>query len=108
MSSTAIDFYWRPGCPFCMNLERKLDNLNVPLNKQNIWEKPEAAETVRSIADGNETVPTVVIGKAKMVNPSANEVLQALENQAPELLPEGVEVPQNGAFAKKLQKWLGA
>ena len=64
-------------------------------------------QRVREIADGNETVPTVVIGKAKMVNPSPNEVLQALGNQAPELIPEGVEVPENGAFAKKLNKWLG-
>ena len=90
-----------------MNLESKLNKLDLPLNKKNIWDSKADAETVRSIADGNETVPTVVIGKAKMVNPSANEVLQALDAQAPELVPEGVEVPENGAFAKKLNKWLG-
>ena len=105
--STTIDFYWRPGCPFCMNLESKLNKLDLPLNKKNIWDSKADAETVRSIADGNGTVPTVVIGKAKMVNPSANEVLQALDAQAPELVPEGVEVPENGAFAKRLNKWLG-
>ena len=107
MSATAIDFYWRPGCPFCMNLERKLDNLNVPLNKQNIWEKPEAAETVRSIADGNETVPTVVIGNAKMVNPSPGQVLQAISNNAPELMPEGVEAPTQGKVGRTINKFLG-
>ena len=106
-SDTTIDFYWRPGCPFCMNLESKLKKLDLPLNKVNIWESKKAAATVRSIADGNETVPTLVIGEAKMVNPSPNEVLQALANQAPELIPKGVEVPENGAFAKKLNKWLG-
>ncbi len=90
-----------------MNLESKLNKLDLPLNKKNIWDSKADAETVRSIADGNETVPTVVIGKAKMVNPSANEVLQALDAQAPELVPEGVEVPENGAFAKRLNKWLG-
>lgn len=107
MSNSTIDFYWRPGCPFCMNLESKLNKWNLPLDKKNIWESKEHAATVRSIADGNETVPTVVIGKAKMVNPSPKEVLQALNSQAPELLPEGVDVPETGAFAKKLNKWLG-
>ncbi len=90
-----------------MNLERKLDKLEVPLNKKNIWDSKNYAADVRAIADGNETVPTVVVGKAKMVNPSADEVLQAMSVQAPELIPEGVEVPENGAFAKKLNKWLG-
>ena len=90
-----------------MNLEGKLNKLNLPLNKKNIWDSKADAATVRSIANGNETVPTVVIGEAKMVNPSANEVLQALSNQAPELIPEGVEVPEGGAFANRLNKWLG-
>lgn len=90
-----------------MNLERGLKKLKLPLNKLNIWDSPTAAAAVRAIADGNETVPTVVIGDAKMVNPSANEVLQVLSNQAPELIPEGTKIPENGAFAKKLNKWLG-
>lgn len=105
--SNTIEFYWRPGCPFCANLERKLNKLNVPLDKKNIWESKADAATVRSIADGNETVPTVVVGKAKMVNPSADQVLQAVSVQAPDLLPDGVDVPEAGAFAKKINKWLG-
>jgi len=105
--SNAIEFYWRPGCPFCSNLERKLTKLELPLDKKNIWDNPDYAATVRSIADGNETVPTVVIGEAKMVNPSADQVLQALGAQAPELLPDGVDVPEPGAFGKRLNKWLG-
>ncbi len=107
MMSKTIDFYWRPGCPFCMNLERKLDKLELPLEKKNIWDDQDYAATVRSIADGNETVPTVVIGEAKMVNPSADQVLKALSVQAPELIPDGVEVPEPGGFAKKLNKYLG-
>ena len=90
-----------------MNLERQLDKLEVPLEKKNIWDSPDAAATVRSIADGNETVPTVVIGDAKMVNPSAGQVLQAIENQAPELMPEGAEVPQQNKMGKRINKLLG-
>ena len=90
-----------------MNLERKLNSLSVPLNKKNIWDSPKAAATVRSIADGNETVPTVVIGAAKMVNPSADQVLQAISNNAPELMPEGVEAPEPGKMGRAINKFLG-
>jgi mycoredoxin len=73
-----VEFFWRPGCPFCMLLERSLDQEGVTLAKRNIWEEPEAAAIVRSIAEGNETVPTVRIGTVAMVNPSAKQVLAAL------------------------------
>ncbi len=104
--STTIDFYWRPGCPFCMSLERNLNKIDLPLNKKNIWDSPADAATVRSIADGNETVPTVVIGEAKMVNPSADQVMHALQQHAPELVPEGWE-PRTGKVGGLINKMLG-
>ena len=82
----AITFYWRPGCGFCMMLERGLSKLGLPLDKRNIWDDPDAAATVRSIANGNETVPTVVIGGARMVNPSVHDVVAALADEAPHLV----------------------
>lgn len=69
-----------------MMLERNLSRLGLPLEKRNIWEDPDAAATVRSIARGNETVPTVVIGEARMVNPNASEVIAAVEQYAPHLV----------------------
>ena len=72
-----------------------------------IRDRPEAAAAVREIADGNETVPTVVIGEAKMVNPSPDQVLQAISNNAPELMPEGVEVPTPGKVGRTINKFLG-
>lgn len=83
----AIIFYWRPGCGFCMGLERRLNRLGIPLDKRNIWEDAAAAGAVRSIANGNETVPTVVVGSARMVNPSADAVLAAVRAEAPHLEP---------------------
>ncbi|MCP4226269.1 MAG: NrdH-redoxin [Actinomycetia bacterium] len=83
---TTIDFYWRPGCPFCWRLERALDEAKVPMTKHNIWDDPKAAAFVRSIANGNETVPTVTIGKHSMVNPSPRKLAKTLENDAPHLL----------------------
>jgi glutaredoxin len=73
-----VDFYWRPGCGFCSRLERHLTDRGVALRKHNIWEDPAHAAVVRSIANGNETVPTVVVGDVGMVNPSADAVLRAL------------------------------
>ena len=107
MSTESIDFYWRPGCPFCMSLERGLNKMKIPLNKLNIWDDPAHAAAVRSIADGNETVPTVVVGDATLVNPSADQVIQAISNQAPHLLPEGTEVPQKTTLGRRINKLLG-
>ena len=81
-----VVFYWRPGCPFCMFLEQALARANVPMSKRNIWEDPAAAAFVRSVADGNETVPTVTIGETSLVNPSPAEVAKVLEAAAPGLL----------------------
>ncbi|MBK6668980.1 MAG: NrdH-redoxin [Microthrixaceae bacterium] len=81
----AVEFYWRPGCMFCKHLEWRLRRARVPLRHHNIWEDPDAAAIVRSIASGNETVPTVVVGTERFVNPSTREVLDALRRQAPQL-----------------------
>ena len=107
MANDAITFYWRPGCPFCMSLERQLDGAQIPLDKQNIWDDPSAAEFVRNHADGNETVPTVAVGSVVMVNPSPVEVLRAMEQETPELIPEGVEVPEPGPLGRFVNRVLG-
>lgn len=99
----AITFYWRPGCGFCMGLERRLEKLGLPIEKHNIWEDAEAAAVVRSIANGNETVPTLVIGDAQMVNPSADAVLAAVREQAPHLDP-GDPPEGSGTFRRFLDR----
>lgn len=84
----SIDFYWRPGCPFCSRLEQVLAQANVPTVRRNIWDDPEAAAFVRSVADGNETVPTVTVGERSFVNPSPNELAKVLASDAPHLLKQ--------------------
>ncbi len=103
----SVRFYWRPGCGFCASLKRSLDKLEVPLDMHNIWEDPEAAATVRSVANGNETVPTVVMGDVSMVNPTPAAVMAALVQHAPHLVPEGYEPPPPSAVAKILNRLLG-
>ncbi|MDH3707575.1 MAG: NrdH-redoxin [Acidimicrobiia bacterium] len=88
---TDIEYYWRPGCPFCMRLESKLGRYDIPLVRRNIWENADDAARVRSVANGNESVPTVIIGQRAMVNPSADEVMSVLSEAAPALVPDDWE-----------------
>jgi mycoredoxin len=101
VSAEAVHFYWRNGCGFCSSLRRGLDNLGIQTVDHNIWEHPHDAAIVRRYANGNETVPTVVIGDAGMVNPSARQVAEFLEQSAPHLLPEGYE-PQPPGLIQRL------
>ena len=102
----AIDFYWRQGCGFCMALERNLNKAGIPLNKKNIWEDPLHADAVRSLANGNETVPTVVIGGTALVNPRMGQVVAALESEAPHLVPETTDDP--GPLGRLTERLFGA
>ncbi|UGT90828.1 glutathione S-transferase N-terminal domain-containing protein [Mycobacterium ostraviense] len=86
--ASEVVVYWRPGCPFCWRLRRALRRRRLPTREVNIWTDPEAAAVVRSIADGNETVPTVVVGDIAMVNPTAGQVIAAVRSRAPELLDQ--------------------
>jgi mycoredoxin len=67
--------YWRPGCQFCLRLRLRLGASAGKVHWVNIWKDPEAAAAVRAIADGNETVPTVVVGGEARVNPDPAWVL---------------------------------
>jgi mycoredoxin len=88
MSEHEVVLYWRPGCPFCWRLRSGLRRRRLPTREVNIWADPDAAAVVRSIADGNETVPTVVVGDVAMVNPTAGQVIDAVRTHAPELLDQ--------------------
>lgn len=100
VTTEAISFYWRPGCGFCMRLDRGLTRLGVPVDKKNIWDDPTASAFVRSVANGNETVPTVVIGDQAFVNPSIDQVVAGLHEFAPELVPD--EPPQRDGLISRV------
>ncbi|MCY4037787.1 MAG: NrdH-redoxin [bacterium] len=102
-----VVFYWRPGCGFCARLHRELGQFDVPLEMHNIWEDQAAAAFVRSVADGNETVPTVVVGDTSMVNPTGAQVMAALADCAPHLVPEDYEPPQPGPMGRTIRRLLG-
>ncbi|SHN74906.1 glutaredoxin domain-containing protein [Cryptosporangium aurantiacum] len=62
--------YWRPGCQYCLRLRLSLGRLGRRAHWVNIWSDPSGAAAVRAVADGNETVPTVVVAGEAHVNPA--------------------------------------
>lgn len=109
MDSPATDeivVYWRPGCGFCTSLRRQLDAHAIHHRLVNIWEDPSATAHVRSVARGNETVPTVTIGTVSLVNPTVHEVVATAQQHAPAALPEGLEVPPPRGIARLIGKVL--
>ncbi len=82
-----IDLYWRPGCFFCSSLRASLRRSGIPVNDINIWNDLAAAERVRAVAGGNETVPTVFVGPDALVAPTRKAVIALIADRAPHLLP---------------------
>lgn len=76
--------------------------------EHNIWDDPEGAAIVRQFADGNETVPTVVVGDKALVNPSPAALLELLKGEAPHLLPEGAGQPEPGTIGRLVGRVLGS
>ncbi|WP_032407354.1 glutaredoxin domain-containing protein [Rhodococcoides fascians] len=68
--------YWRPGCIFCLRLRVALLLRGKKAVWTNIRADAAAAARVRSVNDGNETVPTVFVGTGHRTNPSPSWVAQ--------------------------------
>lgn len=75
----SVTLYWRPGCPFCSRLTAAMRAEGVEYHAVNIWDDPDAAAFVRSVANGNETVPTVTVGSTSMVNPPIEQIVELLK-----------------------------
>lgn len=103
----AVTVYWRPGCGFCSGLLRSLERHEVVFDRRNIWEDDAAAALVRRVADGNETVPTVVVGDVALVNPSADDVLTTLATMDPAAVPDDWSPREPGPFARTVDRFLG-
>ncbi|HVL82980.1 MAG TPA: glutaredoxin domain-containing protein [Pseudonocardia sp.] len=96
-----VEVLWRPGCPFCSRLRRGLDRAGVATVEHDIWADPSAAARVQKATGGDETVPTVVIGRQALVNPSVAQVLAALRAEFP-------DDPEPTAVAAAPSGWTGA
>ncbi len=102
-----IVVYWRPGCMFCSSLLRQLDRRGVPHRRVNIWDDTVGAALVRAAANGNETVPTVLIGPITVVNPDIHTVLSLAAEHLPGAVPADDEPPPRGRFGRWVLARLG-
>jgi glutaredoxin len=91
--TSPIDVYWREGCGACSSMRLALTEAGVPVRWHNIWADPEAAAFVRSVANGNETVPTVRVGERVLVAPRPHMVVNELRAVAPELVADARRWP---------------
>lgn len=76
-----VVIYWRKGCPFTKRLRLVLGKRGADAVWVDIWADPDAAAYVRSVNDGNETVPTVVIAGRPHTNPPTRRVVEALSRR---------------------------
>lgn len=79
-AAPTVTLYWRPGCPFCSRLTAGLRAAGIEYEAVNIWDDPDAAAFVRSVANGNETVPTVTVGSTSVVNPPVEKIAELLRS----------------------------
>lgn len=77
-SERPVVIYWRPGCGYCARLKRTLGDEGDKAVWVNIWQDEEAAAFVRSVNNGNETVPTVVLDGTPHTNPAPDVVKERL------------------------------
>lgn len=73
-----VVIYWRPGCVFCARLRGRLGRAGRKATWVNIWQDEAGAAYVRSVNDGDETVPTVVLDGEPHTNPEPQRVLDRL------------------------------
>ena len=70
--------YWRPGCSFCLRLRLSLGRSGRGAVWVDISRDADAAARVRSVNEGNETVPTVFLAEETRTNPDPSWVKQRL------------------------------
>jgi len=58
--SDTVEFYWRPGCPFCIALRSRLRRSAIPVR----------------------------VGEHALVNPSIRQVIDLVRQAAPQLLEQ--------------------
>lgn len=97
-----IEVLWRPGCPFCASLRRGLRRRAIATTEIDIWQDRDAAERIRAVTGGDETVPTVFVGGLALVNPRTRDVVAAIENEFPERARQMIPGGEDG---RRRQWW---
>lgn len=76
-SDDRVVVYARPGCSWCMRLRIVLQLRGAHVQWVDVWADPEASAFVKSVNDGDEVVPTVVVDGRPRTNPPPSWVVNA-------------------------------
>jgi mycoredoxin len=72
---TSLTMYSTSWCGYCRRLKSQLDREGIDCTEVDIEARPEAADFVMKVNNGNQTVPTVVFPDGSAAtNPSLAEV----------------------------------
>jgi mycoredoxin len=100
-----IEIYCRPACVYCHSLKRSLARAGIAVVEHDIWKDDDARAFVRAATGGPETVPTVRVGTQALVNPTLREVVTAMTEEMPDLVPAGLQVPEPGPLQRLLRRF---
>ncbi|MGB0970848.1 MAG: glutaredoxin domain-containing protein, partial [Mycobacterium sp.] len=76
---------------------------SIATTEIDIWSDSDAAERVRAVTGGDETVPTVFVGTQALVNPSVRTVVSAIEREFGDRAQEIL----GGAESVRRPRWSG-
>ena len=75
MSEPSVTMYSTQWCGYCHRLKSQLDREGITYEVVDIEQRPEAAQIVERVNNGNQTVPTLVYADGSaQTNPSVSDV----------------------------------
>jgi len=78
-----VTMYSTPWCGYCHRLQGQMDREGIAYDVVDIEQRPEAAELVERVNDGNQTVPTLMYSDGSaQTNPSVFQVKEKLAELA--------------------------
>jgi mycoredoxin len=78
-----LTIYTTSWCGYCIRLKKQLDREGISYKWVDIESDPAAEEIVKSVNNGNATVPTVVFPDGTtMTNPSLRQVTEKVASAA--------------------------
>lgn len=78
-----VTMYSTPWCGYCRRLKRQFDDAGIDYREIDVDATPGYDERIIEASGGYRTVPTVEVGGKMLVNPTLQEVEDALNEAAP-------------------------
>ncbi len=78
-NAAGITLYTTQWCGYCKSLKRRLNEAGLAYREVDIEASPEFGEAIERVTGGFRTVPTAEVCGTYLVNPSLEEIVEALE-----------------------------